>query len=234
LVVQLQPYGGKLGNVREVGLGKRVVLDLLESKHLGPPFSLLADGRRVYIDNYFNSPELCIGLSEERVKVIGTCRANRKNYPKLEDVKKEQGSWTSKKIGNLVAVAWCDKKRVNFLTNDENLLSETTVKRRQKDGERKAIPCPEVVHDYGAHMGGVDAHNHLRHSYSIARITHKWWMSVYYFLIDTAITNTYIRHNLRLGTEYHITHLRFMELLALGLISNWTGRLKRGNSQKKK
>jgi hypothetical protein len=80
-------------------------------------------------------------------------------------------------------------------------------------------------------MGAVDVHDHLRESYPIARITHKWWMSVFYFLIDMALTNAYVACRM---VRPDLSHLNFLESLALDLIGHHTSRKVMGRPPKKR
>ena len=73
-VNEFQIYVGKLAGAQcEVGLGKKVVLDLTEK---------IRDKRHhVFIDNYFNSIELIEELLSRNLYGCGTVRSNIKDLP---------------------------------------------------------------------------------------------------------------------------------------------------------
>jgi len=67
----------------------------------------------------------------------------------------------------------------------------TKVKRRV-DGNVKEVPCPEIIDDYNAFMGGVDMADQAMCYYSMGRITLKWWRRIFWRLHDMAITNAFV------------------------------------------
>jgi hypothetical protein len=131
MVLRFQPYCGKVDGKREVGLGERVVMDLLTSRQLGVQYTLLTAGRTVYVDNFFNSPSLCNKLTPASVTVVGTCRTNRIGYPTVQAIDKEQGAWAHEQEESLIGIAWYDKKTVNFLTNGTDNVCTTTAGNRE-------------------------------------------------------------------------------------------------------
>ena len=54
----------------DLGLCSRVVLELLDGLEEQCP--------KVYLDNYYTSPELFLALYNKKVNVCGTARSNRK------------------------------------------------------------------------------------------------------------------------------------------------------------
>ena len=85
-----------------------------------------------------------------------------------------------------------DNKAVYFLSNFHDPLEMTTVNRRQKDGSSQAIPCPTIVRDYNHHMGYVDKADQLKSTYAIDKKSKKWWLRIFWHLIDTAIVNLFV------------------------------------------
>ena len=104
---------------------------------------------------------------------------------------------------------WKDKKGVAFLNTVTDPTTLTHVPRRNKDGTRSQVPCPEAVKLYNMYIGGVDVFDSRRKTYSSSRKSRKWWMRIYYFLLDTAITNAYILYKETPGTK-KLTHQEFI------------------------
>ena len=94
--------------------------------------------------------------------------------------------------GKTECPAWMDKKPVHIINSISDPSSMTNVKRTAKDGSRLSIPCPESIKLYNAYMGGVDLFDFRRKTYSCSRKSKKWWLRLFYFLVDMATTNAYI------------------------------------------
>ena len=50
-------------------------------------------------------------------------------------------------------------------------------------------------------MGGVDTFDSRRKTYSCSRKSKKWWLRLFYFLVDAAATNAYILYKETDGTK---------------------------------
>ena len=73
---------------------------------------------------------------------------------------------------------------------------------------------------YSRYMGGVDVGDQLRCYYSTQIATKKWWHRVYFFCLDTCITNAYIMHkgtSARLGVRA-LNHKEFQMRMAYALM----------------
>jgi hypothetical protein len=183
-----QVYTGKEAGVREVGLGTRVIRDMvrgIENKY-----------HIVNCDNYFMSPEVCDVLLAINTYVRGTMRMNRKNYPGATLHKKcvkNQGDMKILQKGELVAAAWKDKRVVHFLSTAENPANiRDTVARKQRDGTVVQVPAPSIVRLYNDHMNGVDTADQIRTQLPTYRQSKKWWLYMFWFLFDLAIANAFI------------------------------------------
>ena len=55
----------------------------------------------------------------------------------------------------MCATSWMDKKVVTMMST-EIQPTTGTVLRRQKDGSRILVPCPQSIIEYNSFMGGVD------------------------------------------------------------------------------
>ena len=178
----------------EFGLGEKVILTLAD------PF--LDKAYQLYFDNFFSSVRIAEELLKRNTYCCGTARPNRKKWPKdqlnptaLNKVLK-RGEHRSVLVssGQVECLVWKDNKVVsliNTVTEPEQL---TTVNRRNKDGTRKQITCPQSVKEYNANMGGVDLADARRKMYSCSRRSKKWWHRLFYFLVDISMVNAYILH----------------------------------------
>ena len=66
---------------------------------------------------------------------------------------------------------------------------------RQKDGSRQEVPCPEAIIRYNKYMGGVERGDQLWGYYRCRVKSRKFYKYIFYFLLDVAITNTYVLYN---------------------------------------
>lgn len=97
--------------------------------------------------------------------------------------------------GKLVASAWLDRKVVMVMSTNTQPSSTGTVLRRQRDGSRQQVPCPEAIISYNTHMGGVDRGDQLRGYYRCRVKSRKFYKYIFYFLLDVAITNSYVLYH---------------------------------------
>lgn len=169
------------------GLGHDVVMHIL--KPLKNVF------HEVYFDRFFTSAPLMRNLFKRKIYGCGTLVSTRKNLPdELKLVKlTEQGSSTvfqCKELKNLLCTVWFDKKQICMLaTNNPHEICKV---KRRKGPTKNEINCPLSFVKYNKYMGGVDLADQKRKYYSIARKSLKWWYYLFWFLLDTTITNSYI------------------------------------------
>ncbi|XP_023930459.1 piggyBac transposable element-derived protein 4-like [Lingula anatina] len=186
----LQIYTGRQGNrgQPEIGLGARVVLDLCEN--------ISGVNHIVNMDNYFSSPQLFEELLDMNIYARGTVRSNRRGYPSNllpNNCVKVQGENRMVQKGEMIAVAWKDKKVIHFLSTAEDPASAIGyTNRKQKTGEILRVSCPVTVSEYNAYMNGVDRADQLRNEYCTYRTSKKWWLYVFWFLFDVAKCNAFI------------------------------------------
>ena len=67
-----------------------------------------------------------------------------------------------------------------------------TTARRRVGSVVQDVPCPHIISDYNAFMGGVDLADQAMCYYSIGRKGMKWWRRVFWRMIDHVITNAYV------------------------------------------
>src|SRR4051812_39970006 len=65
-------------------------------------------------------------------------------------------------------------------------------KRLGEKALKKTVAIPKTIDDYNHHMGGVDIANQRRSYYNTQIISHRTWMTIFFWLLDTAIINSYL------------------------------------------
>lgn len=67
------------------------------------------------------------------------------------------------------------------------------IERYDKTQKKKVmIPCPKIVKEYNAHMGGVDLMDSFLGRYRIKVKTRKWYMRIFYHLLDLIVINSWV------------------------------------------
>jgi len=176
------------------GVAYAIVFKLLEP--------CLHKGYTVYMDNYYSSPLLFKDLFAAGTTATGTLRTNRKNFPenfkqKFGDVPRGTVSFVFK--GNLTVVKWSDNRDVHAISTLYS--NEMTKVKRQVGGESVEVPCPEIIDDYNAFMGGVDLGDQAMCYYSLGRKTMKWWRRLFWRLHDMAVTNAHVIYKMNNATS---------------------------------
>ncbi|XP_063224514.1 piggyBac transposable element-derived protein 4-like [Bacillus rossius redtenbacheri] len=182
-------YTGKTLGATEVGLGAKVVQNLLSG--------LEGCHHIVFMDNYFSSYDLFSNLkSKSEIYACGTINPRRKHLPALKDEKQlERGEFDCRVSEDGVAVyRWKDNKAVNLISTCHDPLDVSSVNRKMKDGTVTTIKCPQVLKDYNSHMNFVDNFDRLKSDYAINRKSKKWWMRLFFHFIDCCVTNAFIMH----------------------------------------
>ena len=91
-----------------------------------------------------------------------------------------------------------------------------------KEKQIVEVPCPEAVHQYNAHMGGVDLADMLTSLYRIKLGTKKLYHHILYYCIELAVVNGWIlykRHQSQMGVEKNqvMSSLDFQSRVAASL-----------------
>jgi hypothetical protein len=219
-------YTGK-GGKSETGQSARVVTQLCERLHPHIWHIICTDG-------FFSSVSLFRSLYEKGIYALGTTRHKRLNFPvtlMYDNRRLQRGQCVFRQKDNLQCVSWMDKKPVNFLSTccDVGRL-ETVQRRKRKAKEKERVSCPEVVKEYHRWMRGVDVFSQ-RESYSrIGRRSRKWWPRLAWFLIDIAISNSYVLYtqHIQQSASRIMTHKQFRKALMTEMVGAFTVRKKRG------
>lgn len=208
-------------------LGEKVVRKLVAAAGI-------ERGSLVVLDNFFTSYSLLENLMSQELFACGTVKGNSKGLPnfmrKNKKVEKSiaRGEFLFGVKKRTAAVKWMDKKAVCFLSSVHSPRRTSYVLRRQRNGIRREIGCPEVVKIYNKTMGGVDKFDQLRERYAIGRRSVKWWHRIFYYLADLAIVNSYVMWKLKHTNPAKCHQLDFRINLARQLIGGFSSRKNRG------
>lgn len=128
----------------------------------------------------------------------------------------------------MTASAWKDNKVVTVMSTTSQPSATGTVLRRQRDGTRVSVPCPEAILTYNRNMGGVHRGDQLRGYYNCRVKSRRFYKYIFYFLFDVAITNAFILYkNFRSSPTYN-TIKNFHMQLARELIGDYSTRCRAG------
>ncbi|XP_045505807.1 piggyBac transposable element-derived protein 3-like [Colias croceus] len=165
----------------------------------------------VYFDNYYTSLPLMYHLATEGIHSLGTIQRNRLGktckLPHKQDVMKSsipRGTYeeyvTNFENVDISAVSWKDNKQVVLASTYVGAEPVETIHRYDKKLKRKIeIACPKLVKEYNAHMGGVDLMDSHLGRYRIRIKSRKWYMRIFYHLLDLTIINAWILYRKVMG-----------------------------------
>lgn len=166
----------------------------------------------IYMDNYFSSIRLFKYLREKNIGACGTVRKNSANFPQIlkTDKKLEWDTLSGVVVDDVLAILWMDNGPVTMLSTihqingDENRIERIRRQSRETSTNankvraifgslsKKSLPIPIVIDDYNHFMGGVDIADQLRGYYSTQLSVRRTWMPLFFWLLDTAIINSYL------------------------------------------
>ena len=129
--------------------------------------------------------------------------------------------------GKVTASVWMDNKPVTVMSTNTQPTATGTVLRRQRNGSRISVPCPEAVISYNSNMGGVDHGDQLRGYYNCRTKSRKFYKYIFYFLFDVSITNAFILWK-HFGSATGMTLKEFRLRLAQQLIGDYCSRRRAG------
>lgn len=196
----------RLLNENDLGSSANVVVRLMRTV----PNNL---NYKVCFDNYFSNLLLIAELSKRGIHSVGTIRRNRLYNDKLPNDKTimslSRGSSLemTARIENIeiANVTWRDNKVVNLISDYVGTDPMQSVHRfDKKAGKKIAIDCPNIVKEYNSCMGGVDLLDSFIGRNKIKIRSKKWYMRMFYHLLDVTITNSWIlykRVNVQRGTD---------------------------------
>ena len=144
-------------------------------------------------------------------------------------VQSHRGDSLTLQSGNVCATAWMDRRVVMAMSTGCDPLAVGSVQRREKDGSRVPVRCPESIILYNQYMGGVDRGDQKRGYYHCRTKSHKFYKYIFKFLLDVSITNTYILQ-CDSGTSSFSNIKEFRIELGKMLIGDYSSRRRPGRS----
>lgn len=199
-------YTGKDNTVRpnqNFSVSEQVVLDLCSD--------LLEEGRVIFMDNWYSSPNLFRELLRKNTYAVGTVRSSRKNIPvDLKTQKLKKGELTFRSTQNMLCLKWKDRKDVAMLStiHEQPDFVEVVSQRERSKPNPKSILKPNVVVDYNQSMCGVDKQDQRLSCFPVMRRTVKGYKKIFFYLFDIAIYNCLIVHNIISGKNQSISTFR--------------------------
>jgi hypothetical protein len=131
---------------------------------------------KLYMENFFSSPELIDDLVKTQIYCCGTVRPNGKGMPQdlKPKTKLKRGDIRVRTSADMTAILWRDKRDVCMLTNIHNAPAEGNF-----CNERGKAIMPQIVMDYNHHMGYVDKGDRMANIYTTSGRTFKWTKIVF-------------------------------------------------------
>ena len=215
LLVLITDHTGKddsLG-IADAGMTHAVVMKLVDP--------IKSRGHHVYMDNFYTSPRLFSDLRDGGFGACGTLRLNRRGLPAAIKENVRKGEKKAFQLDtSMLAIKWMDKRAVTALTTIHKD-TEVTVERRSRHaaGGREMVQKPQAIMEYNKYMGGVDLADQLLSYYGFGHRTVKWWRRAFFFLLDTAVVNSYILYTVKNPEKQRrLTHEQFRVALATDLL----------------
>lgn len=184
---------------------------------------------RLYFDNYYTSIPLMSYLYGNGIMSLGTVRKDRLPNNTLPNEKVSKLLSRGKSFEYIstyqdapISVTWWkDNKPVNMLSTYCGSLPMLKTQRFDKKAKKKIeVDCPNVIKEYNRFMGGVDLLDSLIGRYKIRMRTRKWFMRLFYHMVDMSIVNSWLlykRTKLQLGEPVKYTLVEWRKDLAFTL-----------------
>ena len=183
-----------------------IVVTLLEN--------FLGRGHTVWLDNFYNSPDLARFLKSKNTDCVGTLRPNRKNVPPLvKDKKLKRGEHCAQHSGDVAVLMWQDKKRVTMISTYHKNDMRVVVNRANKTEIKPVVVC-----DYNKNMLGVDLKDQMLQPYLLERKKGtKWYLKLFRRLLNVAIHNSMVIYRSHTNKQ-NLDTLQFRLSLVQGLV----------------
>ncbi|XP_025196199.1 piggyBac transposable element-derived protein 4-like [Melanaphis sacchari] len=158
-------------------------------------------GRNITMDNWYTSIPLAIDLLENhKLTIVGTIRKNKREIPKcfLDTKKREVNSIIFGYGKNIILLSYVPRKNKNVMListmHEKGLIDDSTVGKK-----------PEVILYYNSIKSGVDIVDEKKEEYSVARVSCRWSLTVFFSLMNIAelgkeLTKNHMTRRLQIPT----------------------------------
>ena len=203
-------YLGKMNDQLRNEDGTFLVTEIIGLTHV---HSYLQQGHRLFVDNFYTSPHLAEHLLNNEMKLIGTMRSTRTNFPHdlvNQEIDKGQASFYKEDQRQVLAVKYRAAKDKSqgkpkivypLSTDHEDVMLPT--RRRYENGN--AIQKPESILHYNSSMGGVDVVDQQLHQLQTVRKTYKWAKKVFMRLVSNSLLNAQRLYKFQGGRHEFLT-----------------------------
>ena len=177
-LLNAQIYKGKGPCGPERHQAKRVVKDLTTP--------ILNFGRNITCDNFFTDFSLAVELLEKKLTILGTLRKNKREIPtSFQPSRKRKLFLTEFGFNKDYPLMMCSYvPQVN-----KAVLLLSTMHFDNKIQENEPFK-PDMILDYNTTKGGVDTLDQLVKNYTCKRVTKRWPMIIFYWMLDVAAYNS--------------------------------------------
>ncbi|KAL4104514.1 hypothetical protein QTP88_019809 [Uroleucon formosanum] len=168
---------------------------------------IMKTDRNITMDNWYNSIPLAIDLlKNHNTTVVGTLRKNKREIPLcfLETKKRQLNSTMFGYDKDILLTSYVPKKNKNVLLI--STMHEQGVIDPESE-ERK----PEVITYYNSTKGGVDCVDEIKGEYSVARISCRWSLTIFFSLMNIGGINSQIVF--RENTGIYLSRREFLKTL---------------------
>ncbi|XP_046399947.1 piggyBac transposable element-derived protein 3-like [Ischnura elegans] len=225
-VFHFKPYAGSgdkyktnINNGENLGLGEKVVLDLLSVVQF-------PGEHKLFFDNFFTSHSLLCILGERGYFGTGTVRESRIAkcpLPASKEISKirKKGYYFSAfdRKNQIFVVRWFDNAVVTIASNCGFLIPLNQAKRWDRTARKAVfIPQPNLIREYNQGMGGVDLHDNGVANYRIRTRGKKWWWPLFINSLDMAAVNAW--KFFQLATGDRASQLDFKSCIVLSLLQS--------------
>lgn len=225
-VFHFKPYAGSgdkyktnINNGEDLGLGEKVVLDLLSVVQF-------PGEHKLFFDNFFTSHSLLCILGERGYFGTGTVRESRIAkcpLPASKEIskKRKKGYYFSAfdRKNQIFVVRWFDNAVVTVASNCGFLVPLNQAKRWDRTARKAVfIPQPNLIREYNQGMGGVDLHDNGVANYRIRTRGKKWWWPLFINSLDMAAVNAW--KFFQLATGDRASQLDFKSCIVLSLLQS--------------
>ncbi len=174
--------------------------------HVVKPY--LSQGHHVFADRYYTSIPLAQALKDFYTSFAGTIVKNRADLP--DEIRGwlplGDGEVLAIRDGYILALVWraASKNKPVIMLSMVCFAGTVAVPARRSGSEPQTKPV--VVHTYNQHLNGVDIADQHAVYYSLLRKTVKWWRKLFFWVVETAVVNSYVIHITTLSRPNHLVY----------------------------